>query len=594
MATEIETFLRGAEGFWHRAQTYLSAWARVAIASLVAGLGIFGILFFSITDSLQRTVVEAYIKAHIWVLVNQSASASLRTPDGQVHTMAAQDMIEITAPALHRQFYILLAPILCALVGAYFIWHAIAKKYMERGQAEVASKFLRGQQLATEEAVAALTGPYAKAGFSIGNVPIPDHLLMRNMAFLGVMGSGKTQSLFKLADTARSSHRAVIYDVSGEFVEKYYRPELGDVILNPLDSRCAAWDVFADTTSEIDFTTLAQYFVPANPQEANPVFTNGARLALEDAFKVVWLKSGARTMGDVQRLLLESDLKNLVEIFKSYQLPSAVALNPDNIRTAESVRFTLASQMALRYFDMFDGVGTFSINQHLADPRKGWLFITSHPKYHAVLQSYAAAWLETAMMAAMSGPRTQEARTIFFIDEVYTLPRLKSLETLLTLGRKYGVVSILGFQNEAQIEAVYGKEVSKAMLDNLQTKCVFRVEDSTTAKNLAEALGEAEIDEASTGHTFGLEASQWGSNVSRKRTDWAVVKPSQLRTLEDLCAYLKVAGAHPVCKVKASFIDRPAIAEAHELTKRATTLNALERRRPASTSEDGEFELGVF
>jgi hypothetical protein len=160
MTTELETFLRGAEGFWHRAQTYLSAWTRVAIASFAAASLVFGVVFFAITNALQRTVTTAYIKAHLWAIVNQAAAVNLQTPDGQRHTMSASDMIELTAPAIHRQIYILILPMMFGAVVAVIACRSIARKYHERGLAATENTFLRGQQLATDLAVAALTSPH--------------------------------------------------------------------------------------------------------------------------------------------------------------------------------------------------------------------------------------------------------------------------------------------------------------------------------------------------------------------------------------------------------------------------------------------------
>lgn len=60
------------------------------------------------------------------------------------------------------------------------------------------------------------------------------------MAMIGTTGSGKTTALRQLLDGIEAwGEAALVYDTSGEFIAHYYRPERGDIILNPVDARCA-------------------------------------------------------------------------------------------------------------------------------------------------------------------------------------------------------------------------------------------------------------------------------------------------------------------------------------------------------------------
>lgn len=53
----------------------------------------------------------------------------------------------------------------------------------------------------------------------------------------------------------------VIYDRSGEFVKSYYDPSI-DKILNPLDARCAAWDLWKECLTQPDFDNTANTLIP--------------------------------------------------------------------------------------------------------------------------------------------------------------------------------------------------------------------------------------------------------------------------------------------------------------------------------------------
>ena len=54
---------------------------------------------------------------------------------------------------------------------------------------------------------------------------------------------------------------AVIFDLTGAFVEAFYNPE-SDTILNPMDQRCVPWTIFNDCELYADFLTAATALIP--------------------------------------------------------------------------------------------------------------------------------------------------------------------------------------------------------------------------------------------------------------------------------------------------------------------------------------------
>ncbi|MDV5545103.1 type IV secretion system DNA-binding domain-containing protein [Klebsiella pneumoniae] len=81
---------------------------------------------------------------------------------------------------------------------------------------------------------------------------------------------------------------AIIYDRSCEFVKSYYDPSL-DKILNPLDSRCAAWDLWKECLTLPDFDNISNTPYPDGYQRrpvlaglGRTIFAEGAYLMRED------------------------------------------------------------------------------------------------------------------------------------------------------------------------------------------------------------------------------------------------------------------------------------------------------------------------
>ncbi len=95
-------------------------------------------------------------------------------------------------------------------------------------------------------------------------------------------------------------------------------------------------------------------------------------------------------------------------------------------------------------------------------------------------------------------------------DEVPTL-YLPSLANWLNEAREDGLCTLLGFQNMAQLEKMYGKELSRTILGGCGTRFIFHPQDKISAKEVSDSLGEKEVRyrQRSTGHSGGKR------NVSR-------------------------------------------------------------------------------
>jgi hypothetical protein len=73
-------------------------------------------------------------------------------------------------------------------------------------------------------------------------IRIPARAESQHMQIIGDTGAGKTTIMFQVLRQIRSrGDSAIVYDPAREFVQRFYDPDRGDVILNPLDKRCPYW-----------------------------------------------------------------------------------------------------------------------------------------------------------------------------------------------------------------------------------------------------------------------------------------------------------------------------------------------------------------
>jgi type IV secretory pathway TraG/TraD family ATPase VirD4 len=81
---------------------------------------------------------------------------------------------------------------------------------------------------------------------------------------------------------------------------------------------------------------------------------------------------------------------------------------------------------------------------------------------------------------------------ILALDELPTL-YLPALVQWLNENREDGLVTLLGFQNMAQLEKTYGRELSRAVLGGCASKAIFNPQEYESARMFSDFLGEEEI-----------------------------------------------------------------------------------------------------
>ncbi len=89
-------------------------------------------------------------------------------------------------------------------------------------------------------------------------IRIPARAEAQHMQIIGDTGAGKSALMFQVLRQVRSrGDSAIVYDPAREFVKRFYDPERGDVILNPLDKRCPYWGPAEELRSRSEAKALA-------------------------------------------------------------------------------------------------------------------------------------------------------------------------------------------------------------------------------------------------------------------------------------------------------------------------------------------------
>lgn len=424
---------------------------------------------------------------------------------------------------------------------------------------------LRGRKILSEAALARLVKRSKRGGdktLAIGRVPILKGSERQHFLFLGTTGVGKSVSIMRMADAARERRNsAVIYDVTGDYVRNFYRPEYGDVILNPLDQRSPHWSPWAEMQHDADADRLSHALVPRG-EGSNQFFSDAAR-ALLAASLLHFRNRSDRSVEGLLRFMLTAAKEAKLAAFKGTEAAKYYAEGAD--RAGASVDMNLATYLrSMRFLPAAAGStdDDFSITKFMAAAdkplegrlrkykRRPWLFLTSRERDHAAIRPLLTCFVDSAISALMGlGPR-EERRVWFILDELFSLHEVPNLPRALAEGRKFGLCTIVGLQNTGQLNDIYGRDQARSMLSLLNTRAAFRVGDADSAKWVSELLGQAERERTEEAARYGSADALEGMNISTRRGLENIVLPSEVMDLEDLECFLTLPGKWPVGRVK--------------------------------------------
>jgi len=563
----LSIWIAGGDLLAHRLTMVAGNVLRLVAAGSVLWAGVFALYVLMFVSDQSWELFTASILAVVYDTLSFSGKTIDIAVEGRNFAVAASDFAGHVWAAWRGEPTSLATPIgeswsamRWAWLGAsvtvaptYYIGY---RMYLHIGAKQKADEFLRGQKIVDADFLEHYVDRFDNPSpIKVGGVPIPMRLLARNFLAVGSMGTGKSQAILHMMEQARAwGKKMVIYDKTGEFAQKFYRPGK-DVILNPVDARCENWTIYNDVKKKTDPAMVSKFFVPENKKSSDPMWDNAARMLLEDLIKI-GMKRG-ETMAWIEEVLTRATLEEIFDLLKANNASSSGTINPKNERGAESIRLTLTSAPAIRFFPHFDKPGTFSVREFIARDDDGCIFITSNSTDHELIKPFASAWIEIALLEIMSHPPTRDIRAMFFLDELASLAKIPSLDIALTEARKFGVSTLVGIQNLASLVEIYGKEMAKVYIANLQNKYILRAEETETAKNLATMLGMEEISEVAENQSFGAEANRDGVNISGTRKERYLVTPTEVATLPDLTGWLKIAGEYPITKVVTEIKERP-------------------------------------
>lgn len=552
----LNFFTRGGQLAVHQYRMLKQILSISIALSLLVGIGVFVTLIYQQTTAYQRYLYKESLYAELMVNMSlnddSKAMQEFKYSDGVSRQVQSKRILTNPSFQAHIRYMERLAEqvaykglwsalVMAIMVIGFFIMRGYRQslKKLERGGEIVSAKILK--QIIKKQKLA--------SDLHLDGLPLIKHKETSHILITGTTGSGKTNCFHTLLPQIRARpNRAIVVDLTGDFVAKYYR-EGQDVLLNPLDARSVNWSPWADCLTETHYDALAAAIVPKS-SSSDKFWENAGKALLSAAFR----KFAALRDPDVHKLyhlLVCADLSEFSKFFHKTEAASYTHMDGDKMTM--SIRATLVNHMQA-FKLLTSSEEPFSIRKWVSESPEGqWLFISAKPDQRDTLLPLISGWIDTAINALMSEEPNPARRLWFILDELPALQKLPSLEIGMAEARKYGGCFLAGVQSFPQLINTYGQNQAQSVLDLFNTKLFFRNTEPSTTSWISKVLGEAEIKEHVESLSYGANTIRDGVSLSQQTKTKPLVLPTEIACLPDLEAYIKLPATVPTGKIKLKY-----------------------------------------
>ncbi|RCJ20607.1 transfer complex protein TrsK [Nostoc minutum NIES-26] len=385
-----------------------------------------------------------------------------------------------------------------------------------------------------------------------GGVPVYVPDVQRGTAVIGAPGSGKSFSAINpmIYSAIDQGFGIVLYDfkyVSQAKIASYAKSKGYDVhifapgfpeseVCNPIDFLRDSSD--AETARQLATVINKNFRLLGNASE--DAFFGPAGDQLTQAILMLTKEFGDASGGHSHR----ADIMTAAAILSSEKMVErlmAAELNPW-IRIAFGQLFSSAGSektvagiagSASLMFTRFMARGTLGCfvgktTLPLEVKRKQMIIFGLDRERRDAVSPLMTSILHMVVSRSIAKKRKEDGPLVVCLDELPSI-FLPDLFRWLNESRSEGFCGILGWQNMGQLEKIYGKEISKAILGACGTKFVFNPGEEESARLFSAYLGEEEIKyKQKSRSTGGGKAS---TSISEQERTRKLFEPAQFLKL---------------------------------------------------------------
>ena len=360
-------------------------------------------------------------------------------------------------------------------------------------------------------------------------VRLPARSEAKHIEVMGDTGVGKTTLLIQmLSQIEDRDESAIVYDPAGEFIQRFYRENRGDIVLNPLDARSPYWSPSSELRSPAEARTIATSLYQPTSDKQGEFFTETPQKVFAHMMKyrptpqelVEWM----------------SDPEEIDRRVEGTELAAMISKDaPDQRNGVLGSLGLIADSLRLLPTREQAGEREWSATEW-AEKRKGWIFLPGTKKQSRKRSvPLHSLWIDLLILRLLDVAEAWSEARLVCLDELATLQRLPQFHTALTKGRKSNNPIIFGYQGKAQLEVIYG-HLAEVMLSQPATKIVMKTGEPKAAKWASELIGEIEIERMRETVADGKRA---GKSFTLDRQIEPLVMSSEIEGLDGFARLLE-------------------------------------------------------
>ncbi|WP_341761834.1 type IV secretion system DNA-binding domain-containing protein [Candidatus Tisiphia endosymbiont of Thecophora atra] len=565
----LSNFIGGGQIFLHKIRMFLQVFNRSIAISCIVSVIITIVLAYPKLKLYDLSAAITYQKAllasnfdnsvrPIKVMINPKGKEYVTLINAYNHAGLYRSNIDpqliLTSSKFSKNYYQLVnfikAKLLLCLGLMFAIFVSIFLLWTKFGKSVSLEKQISGSTIKSAKEITNYLNKANKASkFIVGSMRLVKDSETRHIIATGTTGSGKTNLFNNLIPQIRNFQQpALVVDQTGEMIERYYNPDRGDIIFNPLDARSHSWDFWTDTSSNnSNDHEQAEYIDPKLDKFAKVLFKFNKKTS--SGFDPFWNNSSAAIFCACVQSLIKEGNKSITELQKMLQLSSrqslekklantvaARYLTASNKTTASSILSVLATSTAPLNL-LFDSEKKFSLTKYFTEVAQGnpaWLFLSNRPDMRNVTMPLTSCLFELAISCLIGIGINEKRRMWFIIDELASLGNLPSFPTLISESRKYGGCVLCATQSINQIFDNFGMLQGNSIFGQFATKFLFRSDEPATTKIITEIFGQLEYATSQKNTSYGAHEFRDGISYSENTKHKALITTDDLATLADL------------------------------------------------------------
>ena len=108
----------------------------------------------------------------------------------------------------------------------------------------------------------------------------------------------------------------------------------------------------------------------------------------------------------------------------------------------------------------------------------------------------------------------------------------------------------MALQSLAQLESIYGREITKTIVGNCGTKIAFSEQSHEVAEMISRSFGQREIKEYHEGMSYGAHETRDSVSLSQHIKNQPLISVTDIQALKRNQAYVKLPENLPITKIK--------------------------------------------